>query len=147
MKVAMTIIGVIVIILLFGTMMSGLSEARTDERTDAFAGVTTGVGVVEADVVLVAELYSDDILQVVSITSDNGSDAPLPDSYTPATNTLTVRGLAASDTRGLSVVYKYDALTGDSAPAGRFMGFLPFFIVIAVVLILVGVMVAAFKNR
>lgn len=147
MKVAFTIVGVVIVLLLFGTMMTGINSARTDERTDAFAAVVTGVGETEADVVLVADLYGENILNVVSITSDNALDAPLPDSYTAATNTLTVRGLAASDTRALDVEYQYDAMTGDAAPAGTFLGFVPVFVAIAIVAIVVGAIIAAFVTR
>lgn len=147
MKMAITIIGVILVILLFGTMMGGITNARTDERTDAFGAVVTGGGVTTTDVTLVADLYGDDILNVVEITSDLGTDVPLVNAYNPATNALTVHGLTASQTRTLSVVYKYDALIGDSATAGMFMGFVPLFVVIAVVFIIVGAMVAAFVHR
>ncbi len=147
MKVVLTIIGVILVLLLFGTMLGGITDARTDERTDTFVAVVTGVGETDADVELVAELYDEDILNVVSITSDNALDGPLPDAYVAVGNTLTVRGLAASDTRTITVEYRYDALTGDAAPAGTFMSLIPLFIGIAIILIIVAAMVAAFRNR
>lgn len=147
MKVAVTIIGVILVLLLFGTMLGGITSARTDERTDSFAAVTTGVGETEADVILVTDIYGDDILNVIEITSDLNTDAPLPDAYVAGTNTLTVRGLTASDSRNLDITYRYNALTGDSATAGTFMGFVPLFVIIALVVIVVGAMVAAFSHR
>lgn len=147
MKAAFTIVGVVVVLILFGTMMAGINAAETDERTDDFAGVATGMGVTEADVVLVTDLDGNDILSVVEITSDNIADAPLPDTYVGGTNTLTVRGLNDNDTRGLSVTYKYDALTGDAAPAKSFLGMVPLFVGIAILLIIVGAGIAAFANR
>lgn len=147
MKAAFTIVGVIIVLVLFGTMMSGIRSAQTDERIDAFAGVTTGGGIVETDVVLVTDIYDNNILNVVGIISDNPLDAPLPDSYAPLTDTLTIRGLAASDTRDLEVTYQYDVLTGDSAPAGIFLGMTPIFIGIAIIVIIIGSMVAVWASR
>lgn len=147
MKAAFTIVGVIIVIVLFGTMITGIRTAQTEERLDAFTGVTTGAGENEADVILVTDVYGNDILNVVEIISDNGLDAPLPDSYTSGNNSLTVRGLAASDTRSLDVTYRYDALTGDSAAAGTFLGMVPIFVGIAVVVILVAAGVAAWSAR
>lgn len=147
MKIAFAIIGVIVILILFGTMMTGINTAKTDERTDIFAAVVTGVGETEADVVLVTDIYDDNILNVVQILSDNEDDAPLPDSYLPGSNTLTVRGLNANDTRDLEVTYQYDALTGEAEPTARFLDMLPIFVGIGALMIVVGGIVAVFINR
>lgn len=146
MKVVMTILGVIIIILMFGVMLNGINNAQTDTRTDSFS-VTTAPGVTTGDVVLVTLLYGADINNVVSITSDVGTDVPLPDTYVAGTRTLTVRGLTADDTRTLNVEYKYDALTGDAAPVSTFFGFTPMLIIIAVILVIVGAMVAVFSRR
>ena len=147
MKTILLVIGVIVVILMFSTLMGGIKTAQTDERTDTFAAVTTGGGIVEADVVLVADIYGNDILNVVSITSDLNTDAPLPDTYVAGTNILTVRGLTASQTRTLTVVYQYSALTGDAESAGTFLGFTPLLIGISIVVIIIAGLVMAFKNR
>jgi hypothetical protein len=147
MKSVMAIIGVIIILALFGTMMMGLNAAKTDERTDTFAAVATGMAATTADVVLVTDIFNNSLLSVVSITSDNVGDAPLPDVYTAGSNTLTVRGLKANDTRALTVVYDYDALTGESAPASTVLNIVPIIIVIALLLIIVGAAIAAFARR
>lgn len=147
MKAAFTIVGVVIILILFGTMMAGIKNAQTDERIDAFAAVTTGVGVTEADVVLVTDIYDNSILNVSGIVSSNALDAPLPDSFTPVSNTLTIRGLNANDTRSLEVVYLYAALTGDAAPAGTFLGMVPIFVGIAIVVIIVGAGIAVWTSR
>jgi hypothetical protein len=146
MKIVITIIGVILILLLFGTMLGGINEAQTDERTDGFAAVVTGGGITTAPVVLVADLYDNDILNVVDITSDLITDVPLVGTYVPGTNTLNVVGLTAADTRTLTVTYEIDALTG-SPGVGSFFNFLPLLVVIALVIIVVAAMIAAFKSR
>lgn len=147
MKIALTIIGVILVLLLFGTMMHGITDARTDERTDAFGAVVTAGGDFDTDVVLVADLYDNNVLNVTSITSSLNTDVPIVDSYVAGTNTLTIKGLTASETRTLTVIYKYDALTGDAATAGTFLGFTPLFVIIAVVVVVIGAIVAGFASR
>ena len=147
MKVVMTIVGVILVLLLFSTMLGGIEAAQTDVRTDTFGAVVTAPAATTAPVVLVADLYDGSVLKVDSVTSDLGTDVPLVDSYVAATKTLTVRGLTADASRTLTVVYKYGALTGDSAAAGTFMDFLPLFIIIALVVIVVACMIAAFAHR
>lgn len=147
MRAVLAVIGAIIILSLFGTMMVGIKAAQTTARTDNFAAVTTGMGVTEADVVLVTDPYEDDILNVTEITSDNGADAPLPDAYVTGSNTLTVRGLNANDTRDLIVTYAYGNLTGTAAAAGSFLGLMPLLIGAAAVIIVVGAMLVAFVNR
>lgn len=144
MKAVFAVLGVILILGMFGVAMTGIDDARTSERTDAFAAVVTGGGITTADVELVADPYDDDILQVESITSDNVLDAPLPDAYVTATNLLTVRGLAAADTRTLTVVYNYG--TQDRS-VNTFLGMVPLLIGAAILMILVGAGWAAFSHR
>lgn len=147
MKTVLVIIGVIVVLLLFGVMLGGINSAQTDNRTDAFGAVVTGGGVTTANVVLVGDLYENDVLNVISITSDLGTDVPLVGTYTALTRTLQVTGLTAAETRTLTVTYEINALTGDNAPVGSFFGFLPIIIVVALVAIVIAAVVAAFKNR
>lgn len=144
MKVAMTVIGVIICLLLFGTMIGGITDAQTDERTDTFIS-TTGIGETTDDVVLVSDIFDDNLNNVVSITSNNSDDAPLPDTWVGASNTLTVRGLNADDTRTLTIIYKYDNL--DNEPVQTFFWLIPLLVAVALVLVLVAVGIAAIKNR
>lgn len=147
MKAVFAIVGVVVVLILLGTVMVGIKKAQTTERTDSFATVTTGGGDFTAPVVLVADLFDHDILNVTSISSDNVADAPLPYTYTPGTKTLVVRGLAASDTRNITVTYDYGSMTGQFSSASTFLKLIPLFIGIALLLIVVGVGVAAIKGR
>lgn len=147
MKALLGVIGIIIILLLFGTFMGGIKDAQTDERTDTFAAVVTGGGVTTADVELVTDIYDNNILEVTEITSDLGTDSPLPDTYVSATNTLTVRGLTAAQTRTLTVTYRYDSLAGtDAEPTGKFLGFLPIMVIIVCICIAVAGVILAFKH-
>jgi len=91
----------------------GIYDFRTDVREDSFS-VTTGVGETTADVVLVKELYDDDISTVTAL-SDNTTDTPTADAYNTGTRALTVGGLQAETSRGLTVSYDVYALTGGGA--------------------------------
>jgi hypothetical protein len=147
MKVVFTIIGVIMVLLMFGLLLGGITQAKTDERTDSFGAVVTGGGVTTANVVLIADLYQNSNLNVTSVTSDLGTDVPIVGTYTANTHTLQVNGLTASQTRTLTVIYQYDVLTGDKAVVGTFLDFLPLLIIIAIVVIVIAALVMAFKNR
>lgn len=146
MKTAFTIIGAIIVLVLFGTMLMGIREAQTDEQEDAFGAVVTGGGITQADVVLTAPLYGEVLTNVVSITSGLGTDVPLATDYTVLTRTLEVSGLTASQTRTLTVTYQYGALD-DYMGVNTFFGFIPFLVGIAIVAIIIGSIVLAFKNR
>ena len=147
MKGAMVILAVILILSVFGVMLTGIQDANTDERTDAFSAVTTGVGETTAEVKLVAELYDSDLLHVVSISSDDDSESPLPDSYATLNNTLTVRGLATNSTRSLEVTYRYGALTGDSENAGVFLRIIPFIGAFALVFLIIAAVYSEWQKR
>lgn len=147
MRAALAVIGVIIILTLFGTMMYGINQAQTDQRVDAFVAVATGGGITEAPVVLVADPFGNALTSVTEIVSNNALDAPLPDAYVAGTNTLTVRGLNAADTRTLTVTYMYGALVGQAAVTGEFLGLVPVFVAIAALLILVGAGIAVYSNR
>ena len=148
MKVVMTIIGVILIILLSGTMLGGIDEAKTDDRTDTILVVTAANGgsPTTGTAVLVAELYDDAIANVVSITFNDAREVATPTLYTALTRTLTVGGLNDDASRSLTITYKVDALA-DYTAVGSFFGFLPLIVVIAAVVIVIAAMVGAFKNR
>jgi len=137
MKAIFAVIGVIIILFLFGTMLTGITSAQTDSRIDTFASVTTGVGETEADVDLVTDPFNDNILNITSITSNNDDDAPLPDYYLTSTNTLTVRGLNASDTRTLIVTYNYGSLGDNSETIDRLLDIMPMLVAVAAIIILV----------
>lgn len=151
----MKIVGVVVALLflimsmfLFPGMIGSVEDTQTVTRTDDFATVVTAPAATTANVVLVAELWQDSNLNVVTITSDLGTDVPLVGAYVAATKTLTVGGLDDDASRTLSVEYKYNRFTGDTATqaAGTFVGFWPLMLGLAIVIIIVGIGIAVFKN-
>ncbi|MDD5338160.1 MAG: hypothetical protein PHG35_01945 [Dehalococcoidales bacterium] len=108
MKAISLIIGVCIVIGLFGSVMAGLLSFRSTEYTEPHV-VTTGAGVTSASVVLTQSLF-DDSTAFVTITSNNTGDAAVPSSYTSATRTLLVGGLLESTAHYLTITYSYGSL-------------------------------------
>jgi len=146
MKMAFSIIGAILVMVLFGTMMAGMKEAQTDEQEDDFGAVVTAPAATTADVVLTAPLYGNELTNVVEITSDLGTDVPLATDYTALTRTLEVSGLDDDETRTLTVTYLYGTLD-DYAGVNSFFGLIPLLVGVVIVIIIVAAMVGAFRNR
>ena len=119
--------------------MWAINDFRSSDYVEPHI-VVTGVGETEADVVLSQELFGDHTSNV-TITSDNEGDAPIPDTYISASQTLTVSGLNASDTRTLTITYKIDALV-DYFGAGIGARVWPVFIILGII----GLVAAAVYN-
>lgn len=145
-RVVVSLIMVVVLLIMFPMVLDATHDLQTDDQTQTFAAVATGAGVVEADVVLTYDLFSDTIASVTSVTSDNVADTPAASAWTGATNTLTVDGLAESDTRTLTVTYEYDGLTSYSGMSSL-AGLTPLLLWFAVLAVLIGSMVQAVKQR
>lgn len=108
MKAVVLIIGVCLIILLLGAVMAGIRDFRSAEISRPY-NVTTAAGITSANITLTQDLYDDDTAYI-TITSNITGDAAVPFSYTPATRSLLVSGLAENSLRQLSVEYRYNQL-------------------------------------
>lgn len=97
-------------------MLTSTDQVLTDEDTIE-ANITTGGAETTGTVQLTNALYESDTSHVTSITSTHGGDSAAPSSYAASTKILTVSGLAASQTRTLTVVHEYDALSEYTAAA------------------------------
>jgi len=144
-SVLMGIIMVAVMFVLFPIVMDSSHELQTDVFTQAEAAVATGAGEVAADVVLTEALWNDSNTYVTSVTSDNVLDTPVAGVYTAATQTLNVTGLAASDTRTLTIVYEYDALT-DYTGMGQMVAVAPLLLFMGVLGAMVFGLYKGFSN-
>lgn len=99
-------IAILALVLLFGfsgVITTGIHDLRTDEVIQS-EEVVTGVGETTADVVLNSALFRDGISEVDSITS-TVEETPVSSSYAAETQTLTVSGLDADETRTLTITY------------------------------------------
>lgn len=140
------LIMVAVMMVIFPIVMDSTHDLQCDTETQAEAGVTTGAGVVAANVVLDEALWDDSTSHITSVTSDNVADTPVAGTYTAATKTLNVTGLAESDTRTLTIVYEYDGLE-DYTGMGAMAGVAPLLIFIGVLGVVMGGIYTSFKSR
>ena len=113
----MAIVGLVVGVLLITTILvDTVNDAATDTYSENY-NVSTGAGVTNTTETLsYAHWYED--LTSLSATSDNESDSPTVMSYDEDTYDVVVDGLAASDTRILTISYVKEAhqeFTGFSA--------------------------------
>lgn len=109
MKTVALLIGAVLLVLLMPAAITSIDDFRQSDYENQF-DVTTGVGETSASVNLSQELFGDETANAV-VTSNITSDAPIASSYVGSTQTLTITGLAASETRRLTVDFKIDALT------------------------------------
>lgn len=138
------LIMVAVMFILFPLVTGATHDLQTDVEVQTEAAVVTGAGVTVADVVLAEGLWDADTAYVSSITSDNVGDTPVKGVYTAGTKTLNITGLAAADTRGLTITYEYDALT-DYTGMGPLVAVAPLLLFIGVIGAVVGGLYMSFK--
>jgi hypothetical protein len=115
-------IGIIVLLLPFA--FDGLKSARQIDYTQTAPAVMTAAATTK-DVTLVKELFLDDVVNVVEITSSNATDVPVATTYNSGTRALTVGGLLDNATRTLYVNYGYARFDGGF---DTLFGYLPLFL-------------------
>ncbi|RPJ58913.1 MAG: hypothetical protein EHM12_07400 [Dehalococcoidia bacterium] len=142
MKGVAALIGVGIVFMMLGAIMLGLNNFRSVEVTAPY-NVTTG-GAETTYTVTLANDVLDDHTYNIEVISDDTDDAPIPYTWTKATKQLLVSGLAESTTRTLTVTYKVPQLDDFTDLAARF---LPMFIMLGGIGIVVGSAIYAFKNR
>lgn len=144
-SVILGIIMVAVMFVVFPIVMDTSHTLQTDVEVQTEAAVVTGAGVTVADVVLDEALWDDDNSYVTSVTSDNVADTPVAGAYTAGTQTLNVTGLAAADTRALTLTYEYDGLT-DYTGMGAMVAVAPLLLFLGVIGAVVGGLYTSFKG-
>jgi len=107
MKKAEIFFAILAILVLLPFLFTGIANARQVTYTQTFPGVTTGGGVTTANVILLKPLFGADVVYVTAITTTVGTDVPAVGTYTSASRTLQVIGLAESETRALEITYGY----------------------------------------
>jgi hypothetical protein len=115
-------IGMIVLLLPFA--FDGLKDARQIDYTQTAPAVVTAA-VTTGNVTLVKELFLDDVVNVVEITSSNTTDVPVAATYNSGTRALTVGGLLDNATRTLYIDYGYARFDSGS---DTLFGLLPLFL-------------------
>ena len=108
--------GILSLFLLLGPFQppitDGIHNWRTNDTTEAFT-VTDLSGVSSANVTLAHDLYQAATGEVISIASDNVTEAPVVASYTESTKKLYFDGLQSADNSRIITV-RYYAETDDT---------------------------------
>lgn len=130
MRPALLVIAAVIIVLLLPASIVALNEFRMTDYEEPH-NITTGAGETTANVSLSQELFNDDTA-LVSLSSNNTSDAPIPYLYTSATRYLLITGLVEDDTRQVTVTYKIDNLT-DYVGAGVAAKVWPVFLILGII--------------
>ena len=144
-SVIVGIIMVAVMFVIFPIVMDSAHTLQTDSYNHTEEDVTTGVGILVADVVLDEELWSDSTAYITSVTSSNEADTPVKGVYTPGTKSLNVTGLVESETRTLTIIYEYDGLE-DYTGMGALVAVAPLLLFLGVIGAVVGGLYDGFKH-
>ncbi len=134
MKLIWPIIGVILIVLLAGSFMSGIHSARALEYAQTIPTVTTAAGITSYNATLFKSLFDDDLVSVLSISSNNTGEVPAATAYVSASKQLTIGGLLASQTRTLVTTYEYQRLDSSS---DTFWGLMPLFFGLGIIVLVI----------
>ncbi len=134
MKLIGPVIGIILIVLLAGTYLTGIHTARTIEYSQTVPLITTAAGITSHNATLFKNLFDDDIVSVLSISSNNTGEVPAATSYISALKQLTIDGLLESQTRTLVVTYEYQRMDSST---DTFWGLMPLLFIIGLVALVV----------
>ena len=144
-KIIVGIVGLILILILAGKVLPDVIDTTaSDDYSEPFA-VTTGVDVTTTNETLSYDNYYTD-LTGLTVDSDNVADSPTVMHYYEATNEVGVSGLAASDTRTLTIGYYREAGT-QFYGFGGFMQLLPFLVIVGGIVACILGVYSGIKNR
>jgi hypothetical protein len=144
MRSVQMVLGAIVIILLMGATLAAINLFRMEDYTATYNNVITAPGVTTGNTTLTQPLYDEDVA-LVSVSSNDTNDAPIPTTYTKATRRVDYIGLTESTTRSLTVTYSIDRLRnylGASIASSTW----PIFLILGVIGIIAGAVVWAVKK-
>lgn len=144
-KIIVGIVGLILILILAGKVLPDVIDTTaSDDYSEPFA-VTTGVDVTTTNETLSYDNYYTD-LTGLTVDSDNVADSPTVMHYYEDTNEVGVSGLAASDTRTLTIGYYREAGT-QFYGFGGFMQLLPFLVIVGGIVACILGVYSGIKNR
>lgn len=90
---------------------NSIDNALTQEYDQTFAGVNTAAGAYAVNVTLGRDIYNDDSVSILDISSNISTDTPSAASFNSVSRALEVGGLDQSQTRTLAVNYLIDSTT------------------------------------
>jgi hypothetical protein len=144
-KVILSIVGLVIgLMIIAGPLPEVIDDVTADDYSEPFT-VVTGGGVTSANETLSYAHYYEDLTDL-SADSDNEADTPVVLAYDVDDYIVTVGGLAASDSRILTIDYVREArqqFTGFSA----FIRLLPFILVAGLFMACIWGLFSAWKSR
>jgi len=145
MKVILMIVAVIFGLIFIGQLMpDAVNSVITESYSENFEAVT-GVGETSTEETLSYANYFEDLTDM-SVSSDNSADSPAITDYDETDYTTTVSGLAASDSRILTITYAREANT-EFTGFSQFIRLLPFIMIIALVGLCLWGLYSSWQNR
>ena len=144
-RIVLGIVGLIIILIFAGQVLPDvIDDTASDDYSEPFA-VTTGGGVTTTNETLSYDNYYTD-LTGLTVESDNVADTPIVMSWYEDTNEVGVSGLAASDSRILTIGYYREAGT-EFYGFGGFMQLIPFLVIVGGVIACILGIYSGVKNR
>jgi len=144
-KIILGIVGLIFVLIIAGQVLPDVIDTTaSDDYSEPFA-VTTGGGIYATNETLSYDNYYTD-LTGLTVESDNVADTPTVGGYHEGTNEVEVWGLAASDTRILTIGYYREAGT-QFYGFGGFMRLLPFIVIVGGICACIFGIYSGVKNR
>lgn len=144
-KVVLSIVGLIVgLMLLANVLPDVVTDTASDDYSEPFTTVT-GAGVTSANETLSYAHYFEDLTEL-SASSDNGSDTPVVMAYNEDTYVVNVAGLAASDSRILTISYVRESNLQFTGMSG-FLRLLPMIGVLGLLVACIWGIFSAVKSR
>jgi len=144
-KVIVSIVGLVLGLMLVANVLPDvIDDVATEDYSEPFT-VATGANVTSANETLSYAHYYEDLTDL-SADSDNEADTPVVLAYDEDDYIVTVGGLAASDSRILTIDYVREArqqFTGFSA----FIRLIPFICVIGLFVACIWGLFSAWKSR
>ena len=144
-KVVLSIVGLIIgLMMIAGPLPDVIDDVAADDYSEPFT-VVTGVGVTSANETLSYAHYYEDLTNL-SAESDNVADTPVVLAYDEDDYIVTVGGLAASDSRILTIDYVRESRQQFTGFSG-FIRLLPFILVIGLLAACIWGLFSAWKSR
>lgn len=144
-KVVLSIVGLIIgLMMIAGPLPDVIDDVAADDYSEPFT-VATGVGVTSTNETLSYAHYYEDLTSL-SAESDNESDTPVVLAYDEDDYIVTVGGLAASDSRILTIDYVRESRQQFTGFSG-FIRLLPFILVIGLLVACIWGLFSAWKSR
>lgn len=143
MKSLLVVFGAILLIIALPAFFQATHDAEIQAYTETFAGITTGAGVYSSNTTLSEDLYDDNVISVLSISSNSTNDSPSATTYNSVNRLLSFGGLADNLTRTLSVEYEIDSTLLPTG-AGVFLTVVNWFYVFTIIGMIAGAIYAFF---